>query len=439
MSTGQQDKQQDQDEIAQRFQRFQHFKKYKARRQEAIDALSIKYLHLMRPNQDFPVCSVQDINDAWAAWNMEDEVFVRMTGHGTVKIRTFPTPPPEGPEYAPCRQMWACLIDQQVNDEREQVIFLRDAVDKVDSSPACKSHPPTCPCKVPNNPWTWYECVQALEPLGVRHNRNCECGGVQTCSQAAKTDEQIVWETEMKKGQQAYDAMMERAHAQDRLMGLVAREEDRALRRTAELKLAAIAAVGSAKTPEAAVEKASATLAKAEANLHVCLCDARRSAQLACICFPVRKAEMEMAKEDLKAIRVEAMAVAGTEGAAAAAVRAAEMPVAGTEGAAAAAAAAAVRAAAEAAAVKSPYDYKHNVDTCPCGTCHKARVDSGTSKAYTAKCQAASTAIATATATTAKGENEGDFAKNIFAAMGTPHDSLCQHGRPFYSCMPCSH
>jgi hypothetical protein len=35
--------------------------------------------------------------------------------------------------------------------------------------------------------------------------------------------------------------------------------------------------------------------------------------------------------------------------------------------------------------------------------------------------------------------NSSDFAKDIFAAMGTPHDSKCPHGLPFYSCMPCSH
>jgi len=32
-----------------------------------------------------------------------------------------------------------------------------------------------------------------------------------------------------------------------------------------------------------------------------------------------------------------------------------------------------------------------------------------------------------------------NFAKELFAAMGTPHDSKCPHGLPFYSCMPCSH
>jgi hypothetical protein len=35
--------------------------------------------------------------------------------------------------------------------------------------------------------------------------------------------------------------------------------------------------------------------------------------------------------------------------------------------------------------------------------------------------------------------NSSDFAKSIFAEMGTPHDSECPHGLPFYACMPCSH
>jgi len=35
----------------------------------------------------------------------------------------------------------------------------------------------------------------------------------------------------------------------------------------------------------------------------------------------------------------------------------------------------------------STYDYTHHVETCPCGTCHKARVDSGTDGAYSKMCQ----------------------------------------------------
>ena len=40
---------------------------------------------------------------------------------------------------------------------------------------------------------------------------------------------------------------------------------------------------------------------------------------------------------------------------------------------------------------------------------------------------------------TAACSNQDDMAKQIFAAMGTPYDSKCPHGLPFYACMPCSH
>jgi hypothetical protein len=104
---------------------------------------------------------------------------------------------------------------------------------------------------------------------------------------------------------------------------------------------------------------------------------------------------------------------------------------------------------------KSPYNYEHKVDECACGTCHKARVDSGTQEAYEARIRArqrpvavhqsissaacnADLAIMKASAL-AGGIDKPYFAKHLFAAMGTPHDSLCPHGLPFYSCKPCSH
>lgn len=138
---------------------------------------------------------------------------------------------------------------------------------------------------------------------------------------------------------------------------------------------------------------------------------------------------------------------------------------------------------AEPAAAAAPYSspYQHNVDTCPCGTCYKSRVDSGTEEAYYKRCKEKTAAVLasiparmearrlqrhesyqqstvggsigrmlqaarTADAAIVKASEacggtleHPDFAKNLFAAMGTPHDSTCPHGLPFYSCMPCSH
>jgi len=113
-------------------------------------------------------------------------------------------------------------------------------------------------------------------------------------------------------------------------------------------------------------------------------------------------------------------------------------------------------------AVASPHTrgsyYTHNVDTCACGTCYKSRVDSGTEDAYLKRCQEKTNAvlqrkeipalqrqnsvmgIGQAQSTIRNGApGHPDFAKALFAAMGTPHDSKCPHGMPFYACMPCSH
>ena len=113
--------------------------------------------------------------------------------------------------------------------------------------------------------------------------------------------------------------------------------------------------------------------------------------------------------------------------------------------------------------------YTHQVDTCPCGNCHKSRVDAGTQDAYMKRVRAKVEEVLSAkvdevlsakveevpehkpfvcqcakckgfTSTTAAAATK--FAvdpKAIFSALGTPFDSKCPHGLPFYACMPCSH
>jgi len=89
-------------------------------------------------------------------------------------------------------------------------------------------------------------------------------------------------------------------------------------------------------------------------------------------------------------------------------------------------------------------EYKHQVETCPCGVCHTSRVDSGTQDAYTKKFNTAFTSKFDDTSikkapNALSGGSDIEFAKNIFSSIGTPYDSKCPHGMPFYACMPCSH
>lgn len=322
------------------------FNKYKSMTDAAASACIRSFLHLVRPTEGFPYHSNRDIERAWWAWKGEEEDFYHMTGSRSPRAeRTFPPAPPEDDEHKPCRQMWGCLVQEQVERQDFQGPLIKDAVAAIMASEACLTHPATCACKVPNNPWTWHECVKELEPLGLKHNPKCQCGGYQTCKQTVP----------------------------------------------APVPLPAPVAV-------------------------------------------VRQ---------------------------------------------------------------STYEYKHNVDSCACGTCHKARVDSGTDDTYMERCRenskrtlaemnnrllrreesfrescpdckasARGTCVECHVAMNSYDERhylktpsvlEGirkayhledatliakkkvDFAKEIFAAMGTPHDSTCPHGMPFYACMPCSH
>lgn len=97
----------------------------------------------------------------------------------------------------------------------------------------------------------------------------------------------------------------------------------------------------------------------------------------------------------------------------------------------------------------SEYTYSHNVDTCPCGICYKSRVDSGTQDAYMKRVRAKVDEVLNdkhkpfCQCAKCKGfsipASPLPDAKAIFAALGTPHDSKCSHGVPFYTCMSCSH
>jgi hypothetical protein len=280
------------------------FNKYKSLADAAASACIRTFLHIVRPTEGFPYHSNFAIQQMWAEWKDANEVFTHMTGMGRACNYVFPTPPPEDAEHMPCRQMWGLLVQQQVESQDFQAPLIKNAVAAILASEACKSHPATCACKVPNNPWTWHECVTELEPLGLKHNPNCQCGGYQRCKQN--------------------------------------------------------------------------------------------------VTAPVAVAKPEPASM----LR------------------------------------------------QSTYDYQHHVEHCACGTCYKARIDSGTSEAYSRRCQEAARlaldrlcssvasptlpttgtgfgaglskaaqAHSTAAANSGGAVDNSDFAKNLFAAMGTPHDS----------------
>jgi hypothetical protein len=286
--------------------------------------------------------------------------------------------------------MWGLLIQAQIDGTHGKTELLRQIVAEIVAEEKCHTHPAGCPCKLPQNPWVYKEDVEALAPLKLRHSPNCQCAGFRSCAERNEANK------------------------------------------------AAIAALNASSAARMTViQNAEAELA-ANPQLKVgpCRCDAQYS-NISCSCLPGRIAD---AKKEADA-----------------------KPLVGGGG-----------------SVASPHTrgsyYTHNVDTCACGTCYKSRVDSGTEAAYAKKCKEAAdavmakleqpiqrqelpvlqrqnsvmgilqaatnadAAIGVAMSTTRGGNtNHPDFAKALFAAMGTPHDSTCPHGMPFYACMPCSH
>lgn len=522
-------------------QSIQRFNKYKSLCDNAASACIRSFLHIVRPTEGFPYHSNSSIQSAWAEWKDAAEVFYKMTGIGTMPNYIFPTPPPDDAEHRPCRQMWGCLVQEQVERQDFQAPLIKDAVVAIMGSEACKSHPATCACKVPLNPWTWHECVAALEPLGIKHNAKCQCGGYQICKQKLPSAEELartrVANMMVSAMQQAESEIAEKPWLKVGDCRCDAQYSAASCSclpgRVAEAKVKYSLALA-AEDRASSVEKAQTELdAKPvlKGFLEPCYCEAVHR-PVSCVCLPGR---VHRAKEKLKDKAAEAVGgglEAAKKGEATSFLslfrsRAPE-PVAMAVAAPKHVSAVAAVPVPAALTRQSNYDYQHHVDSCPCGTCHKARVDSGTQEAYTKKCQEKSDAalkrlgkppkgspeedtwnyfqrakrcsncnvsrrgicvecymeansfdeqgrlkmpsqldilregyhlsepyyltkcgvqqdepemlqaIATAKAITPSILSE-DFAKNLFAAMGTPHDSKCPHGSPFYACMSCSH
>ena len=297
------------------------FNKYKSLNDAAASAVIRATQHLVRPTEGFPTYATSEIWSLWKEWRDQEKIFYTMTGPTPAPERIFPVIPDPGQPC--CFRMWGLLIQVQVWGPYGSINFLREIVLEIAANEACKSHPESCACHVPNHPWKYSEDMEALAPINAKHNPDCQCAGYRRCTQK-------------------------------------------------ELKPASVS--------------------------------------------PLQR--------------------------------------------------------------QGAFKYTHQVETCACGVCHKSRVDSGTQAAYEKRTRdaadaaiasltskredlcmrqdrvkqyasnlpdfaeavnTAATAISKATAASGGSTDHPDFVKNLFAAMGTPHDSKCPHGLPFYACMPCSH
>ena len=175
------------------------FNKYKGRLDSAGAAVIRATQYLVRPTEGFPTHSHPTIGAKWREWRDEEQCFWRMTSSGTPPVRVFPMPP-EGGAPPPCWHMWGLLIQAQVDGTHGKAEFLRKIVAEIAADEECQSHPSTCPCKLPENPWVSPPDVEILAPLKVKHSPKCQCGGYRRCTEmeavlaAKKTSIHAMWE-----------------------------------------------------------------------------------------------------------------------------------------------------------------------------------------------------------------------------------------------------
>ena len=132
--------------------------------------------------------SNQNIIAAWDTWARERQHFYTHYHGISIPLQPCPPPPPEGTEYALCREMWVHTLRKFVEENKEhfQTEGIKQTVDKIIASDAWKSHPANCPCKVPNNPFTCWEVLEVIDALGVTHNPYCHCNPPSGCKKQAK-------------------------------------------------------------------------------------------------------------------------------------------------------------------------------------------------------------------------------------------------------------
>jgi hypothetical protein len=173
--------------------KYETFNDYMARYEAVANPLIRAYQHLVQPGLGYAHYTNERIISLWNDWSLARVEFWRVTGSGILPRPSCPEAPPDDEEHQPCREMWGQMMREIVEQggANANVESVKATVAKILSSNACKSHPATCPCKVPKNPWTWKQSVEALEPLGITHHQGCRCSPPLGCKQRLTEEKKV--------------------------------------------------------------------------------------------------------------------------------------------------------------------------------------------------------------------------------------------------------
>jgi hypothetical protein len=367
---------------------------------------------LVRPGL-FPAYSVHEIKPLWDMWAEQKEIFCRMT-FAEFKEPVFPKMPAVDAEEC-CFKMWGLLIQVQIDGTHGSTDILYETVRQIAKNDKCKSHPATCSCHVPDHPWVYPEDIAALAPIDPPHCLGCKCGGMERTNWCRKQDTVAAV---MKNPYTTRGFPSEFCRCDTQYVSCTCGKPDKD-----NVDRAMLLDASGNLTPEMGQALCGKGWVKAEVQPQVHVQEVQPQVQ-------VQPQPQVQAQEAARCEHGFIHCVVCPQ------------PLTQVQ----------------------QTKYTHRVDECACGICYKARVDAGTQEAYERKirdranivlstsrtyesvksclsqaCLHADLAIAKASAMSGGGPDKPDFAKNLFAAMGTPHDSKCPHGLPFYACMPCSH
>ena len=148
------------------------------------------YKYLVYPEVTFFYhFSTGKIRTAWFDWIEARIKYYKGIYPESALEPIYPLPPPDGPQYKPCRRMWAMVLQAHV-EQMTDPDRLGEVVDEILASKDCESHPPDCACKVPHNPWVSPQHTKHLARLNIpissnneegvffnyMHNESCVCG-----------------------------------------------------------------------------------------------------------------------------------------------------------------------------------------------------------------------------------------------------------------------
>jgi len=138
------------------------------------------YSYLLNPNAGFAKSTDYQLMESLKAWSAEQQ---RLDSRPPIMFHYIP---PDKPDFATCRRMWAVNTCYIVQGESIAAKYLEEIVNDIITN-QLDDHPDSCPCKLQDHPWRYQQDMAILEPLAPAHMPGCHCKGFRRCIVSSPT------------------------------------------------------------------------------------------------------------------------------------------------------------------------------------------------------------------------------------------------------------